>query len=110
MVRESDSEDEAELDAYSDFDALDGGEVEVSPEDEQALAAFMVRAESDCQQSALSTQRCLSTYSISPPKHLQQKLVNRCIYWPSLLQRGWYSQLVHAMSSVSCSSAQAVSS
>ena len=44
MVRESDSEDEAELDAYSDFDALDGGEVEVSPEDEQALAAFMVRA------------------------------------------------------------------
>ena len=44
MVRDSDSEDEAELDAYSDFDALDGGEVEVSPEDEQALAAFMVRA------------------------------------------------------------------
>lgn len=42
MVRESDSEDEAELDAYSDFDALDGGEVEVSPEDEEALAAFMV--------------------------------------------------------------------
>lgn len=48
MVRESDSEDEAELDAYSDFDALDGGEVEVSPEDEQALAAFMVSAAAAC--------------------------------------------------------------
>lgn len=45
VVRESDSDDEAELDTFSDYDALDGGEVVVSPEDEQALAAFMVSAQ-----------------------------------------------------------------
>ena len=38
----SDSDDAEDFDQYSDLDAFDTDEVEVSPDDEQALAAFMV--------------------------------------------------------------------
>ena len=38
---DSDS-DQEEFDQYSELDAFDTDEVEVSPDDEQALAAFMV--------------------------------------------------------------------
>ena len=38
----ADSDSEEDLDQYSDLDAFDTDEVEVSPDDEQALAAFMV--------------------------------------------------------------------
>ena len=44
MSRDSDSDDDGDLDQYSELDGFDGGEVEVSPEDEEALAAFMVGA------------------------------------------------------------------
>lgn len=39
---DSDSDDDGEFDQYSELDAFDADEVEVSPDDEQALAAFMV--------------------------------------------------------------------
>ena len=50
---DSDSDDAEDFDQYSDLDAFDTDEVEVSPDDEQALAAFMV---SLC--AASSPQRC----------------------------------------------------
>lgn len=46
MSRDSDSDEDGDFDQYSDVDAFDGGEVEVSPEDEEALAAFMVGSDS----------------------------------------------------------------
>lgn len=39
---DSDSDDQEDFDQYSELDAFDTEEVEVSPDDEQALAAFMV--------------------------------------------------------------------
>ena len=39
---DSDSDNAEDFDQYSDLDAFDTDEVEVSPDDEQALAAFMV--------------------------------------------------------------------
>ena len=39
---DSDSDDQEDFDQYSELDAFDTDEVEVSPDDEQALAAFMV--------------------------------------------------------------------
>ena len=48
----SDSDDGEDFDQYSDLDAFDTDEVEVSP-DEQALAAFMVSLS-----AASSPQRC----------------------------------------------------
>lgn len=50
---DSDSGDDENFDQYSDLDAFDTDEVEVSPDDEQALAAFMVSLS-----AALSPQRC----------------------------------------------------
>ncbi len=41
-VDSDDSDDEGDFDQYSELDAFDTDEVEVSPDDEQALAAFMV--------------------------------------------------------------------
>ena len=39
---DSDTDDQEDFDQYSELDAFDTDEVEVSPDDEQALAAFMV--------------------------------------------------------------------
>jgi len=50
---DSDSDDGEDFDQYSDLDAFDTDEVEVSPDDEQALAAFMVSLS-----AASSPQRC----------------------------------------------------
>ena len=39
---DSDSDDDGDYEQYSDLDAFDADDIEVSPDDEQALAAFMV--------------------------------------------------------------------
>ena len=39
---DSDSDDGDDYEQYSDLDAFDADDIEVSPDDEQALAAFMV--------------------------------------------------------------------
>jgi len=52
---DSDSDDGEDFDQYSDLDAFDTDEVEVSPDDEQALAAFMVSLS-----ATLSPQRYLT--------------------------------------------------
>lgn len=51
---DSDSDDGEDFDQYSDLDAFDTDEVEVSPDDEQALAAFMVSLS-----TASIIQRCM---------------------------------------------------
>ena len=69
----ADSDSEEDLDQYSDLDAFDTDEVEVSPDDEQALAAFMVSmtCKTPCSlakpDSRVHPMSCLpSTSSIKP--------------------------------------------
>ena len=64
---DSDS-DQEDFDQYSELDAFDTEEVEVSPDDEQALAAFMVSKSCTMQfvrllQSAVMTCEYTCTYS-----------------------------------------------
>ena len=54
---DSDSDDEEDFEQYSELDAFDTEEVDVSPDDEQALAAFMVRNHLVNAQCRLCTMR-----------------------------------------------------
>ena len=76
---DSDSEDGGDYEQYSELDAFDADDIEVSPDDEQALAAFMV--------SIASIAECYRS-TVADCERRSSSLGCRCsqtlLSWPSL--------------------------